>query len=429
MQLGFNDLEPYTMRVLHTADWHIGQFFHEFERGYEHAAFLGWLNGYLITEKIDVLLVSGDVFDVANPASSSIRLFYTFLNQAVRENPDLQIIVTAGNHDSPSRLETPIPLLESSNIHIIGHVKKDLTGQFDYNQLLIPLKDKSDKVAAWCLAIPFLRMGDYPFIADSSSKYTDGVTRFYQEAYQFAQSKIKADEPVIAMGHLHAKNAENADQDNSERLIMGGVECISAAAFHPDFCYIALGHIHKAQRIGGMEHIRYSGSPIPLSFSEANYKHQVLLFDLTSEGIQHLRSASVPVTTALLRIPAAHKPLHEVLQALDQLENQSEDSDLHLAPYLEVKVLLEGPQPALRHKIETAIQHKYVRLAKIDVGYPNSVKSKALDEQKIEDNLETIQPVDLFRQIYEDKYEVPVPASMLTLFNQAAEEAFQRETT
>lgn len=416
------------MRVLHTADWHIGQFFHEFDRSYEHGAFLGWLNDYLVTANIDVLLISGDVFDVANPSSSSIRLFYTFLNRAVRKNPDLQIIVTAGNHDSPSRLETPIPLLESSSIHITGHVRKDDSGSIDYNQLLIPLQDKSGKTVSWCLAIPFLRMGDYPYLAESSNRYADGVTKFYQQAYQFALSKIKPGEPVMVMGHLHAKNAENADQDNSERLIMGGVECISAAAFHPDICYVALGHIHKAQRIGGMEHIRYSGSPIPLSFSEANYKHQVIQFELTRDGIQDLKAISVPVTTALLRIPTTHQPLAQVLQALDRLEDQSDDKDPHLAPYLEVKVLLDEPQPALRHKIETALQDKYVRLAKIDVGYPNSIHSNANEENEAAADLESIQPVDLFKQVYQDKYEAPVPESMLTLFNQAVQEAFQRES-
>src|SRR5690606_20506504 len=144
------------IRILHTADWHIGQLFHEYDRTYEHQQFLDWLTQTLRIAQVNVLLVSGDVFDLSNPSAASIRLFYTFLNRATSVNPDLQVIITAGNHDSASRLESPKPLLESSNIHIVGLVEKDENGAIDYDKLIIPLKDKDGSVKAWCLAVPFL---------------------------------------------------------------------------------------------------------------------------------------------------------------------------------------------------------------------------------------------------------------------------------
>ena len=82
------------MKILHTADWHIGQLFHEYDRTYEHQQFLSWLVETLKNEQIDVLLISGDVFDLSNPSATSIRMFYSFLNQATKTNPHLQIIVT-----------------------------------------------------------------------------------------------------------------------------------------------------------------------------------------------------------------------------------------------------------------------------------------------------------------------------------------------
>ena len=154
------------IRILHTADWHIGQLFHEYDRTYEHQQFLYWLLETLKEEQIDALLISGDVFDSSNPSAASIRMFYSFLNQSVKQNPDLQIIVTAGNHDSASRLESPKPLLESSNIHIVGVVEKNDDGRVDYAKICIPLKDKEGNTEAWCIAAPFLRMGDYPSIPD-----------------------------------------------------------------------------------------------------------------------------------------------------------------------------------------------------------------------------------------------------------------------
>jgi len=414
------------MKILHTADWHIGQLFHEYDRTYEHQQFLNWLIETLVSEQVDVLLVSGDVFDLSNPSAVSVKMFYTFLNNAVKANRELQIVITAGNHDSASRLESPKPLLESSNIHIIGIVQRGEDGNIDYEKLIIPLKDKTGAIKAWCMAIPFLRMGDYPIIADAANAYAAGVAALYDEAYQYANAKKQSDLPVICMGHLHAQQAEITDMDKAERLIMGGVECISASAFHADIQYVALGHIHKAQRLGGKEHIRYCGSPIPMSFSELHYKHQLVVFDIIGEKMDNLKAIEIPLSVTLQRIPSIHSSLTEVLNALQQLPVY--ESNPELAPYLEVRVLLDGPEPALRHKIETALIGKYVRLAKIDVRYPAVASSENNLELVVKDNLQELQPQDVFTKVYQSKYNNIVPTEILQLFNQVSQEVAQSET-
>jgi exonuclease SbcD len=406
------------MKVLHTADWHIGQLFHEYDRTYEHQRFLNWLVQTLQAEQIDVLLISGDVFDLSNPSAASIRMFYTFLNQAINAKPDLQIIITAGNHDSATRLESPKPLLESSNIHIIGLVEKDSEGNIDYEKLIIPIYNPLGAIKAWCLAVPFLRMGDYPVISDCQNPYTEGVAALYKEVFEHVQKKKQDDQAIIAMGHLHTHNAEITDLDKTERLIMGGVECIPATAFHEDIRYVALGHIHKAQRIGGKEHVRYSGSPIPMSFSELNYKHQVIVFDLEGEGITNLKSIEVPLSVSLKRIPAKHQPLHEVIALLEQLPTSNARQEM--PPYLEVRVLLEGPEPSLRHKIETVLVDKQVKLAKIDVNYPVVTNNAA--DFITPDRLHELKPLDVFAKVYQSKYNTPVPEDMMQLFKQVSQD-------
>ncbi len=414
------------MKILHTADWHIGQLFHDYDRTYEHKNFLDWLVETLQDEKVEVLLISGDVFDLSNPSAASIKLFYTFLNRAVKANPNLQIVITSGNHDSASRLESPKPLLESSKIYIIGLVEKDEDGNIDYEKLTIPLKDNTGATKAWCLAVPFLRMGDYPIVADAENPYAAGVTALYAEAYEFISAKKQADQPVICMGHLHAQQAEITDMDKPERLIMGGIECISAAAFHEDIQYVALGHIHKAQRIGGKEHIRYSGSPIPMSFSELNYKHQVVVFDLNEQDISDLKVIEIPIAVSLIRLPSVHSSLVEVINALLQLPPTGINPQL--APYLEVRILLDGPEPGLRHKIETAVTGKDVRLAKIDVKYPVVTGQDNSTGTGVEDKLHELQPRDVFAKVYQSKYNNTVPAELLQLFNQVTQEVAQSET-
>jgi DNA repair protein SbcD/Mre11 len=408
------------MKFLHTADWHIGQLFHEYDRSYEHQQFLNWLVKTLLNENIEVLLISGDIFDSSNPSAASVRMFYRFLNEATRAVPHLQIIITAGNHDSAARLEAPKPLLESSNVHIIGLVEKDASGNIDYEKLLVKIPDATGVIKAFCLAIPFLRMGDYPAIADCTNPYSEGVAALYQEAFAYAQQHGAGEQPIIAMGHLHTQQAEITDLDKTERLIMGGVECISASAFHPDIKYVALGHIHKAQKIGGKEHIRYSGSPLPMSFSEIHYKHQVIIFDLGQE-ISGLRAVEIPEFVPLQRIPAQRQPLHEVISQLEQLPGSVAGTEN--LPYLQVRVLLDGPEPALRHKIETALAGKAVRLAKIDAQYPATTKET--QELITAEKLNELQPVDVFGKVYQSRYQSEVPPEIMQLFQQVAQEVNQ----
>lgn len=409
------------MKILHTADWHLGQLFHEYDRTFEHQAFLNWLFDTIKTEEIEVLLVSGDVFDISNPSASSIKMFYSFLQNATKQNPLLQIIITAGNHDSASRLESPKPLLEYSNIHIIGTIEKNEDGSIDYEKLTIPLRNKSGEIKSWCLAIPFLRIGDYPNVPNAENPYAAGVTELYKEAFAFAKTKKSAEQTIIAMGHLHTNHAEVTDMDKTERLIMGGVECINATAFDSEIKYVALGHIHKAQRIGGNEHIRYSGSPLPMSFSERNYKHQVTIFELENE-ITDLKSVEIPIVIPLLRIPLKAEPLEEVLLKLHQLPEKNNDEQ---APYLEIQVLLEEPEPALRHKIDAVLKFKNVKLARIQPHYPN--KTSASNEMVSHELLDELKPIDVFAKSYSAKYNSEVPQNLMQLFQQTLIEVNQTE--
>jgi len=412
------------MKFLHTADWHIGQLFHEYDRTYEHQRFLDWLLDTLASEQIDVLLISGDVFDMPNPSAASVFMFYTFLNQAVKASQDLQIIVTAGNHDSAARLESPKPLLESSKIHMAGLVEKDKNGSIDYSKITIPISDKDGNIVCWCIAAPFLRLGDYPTIPDVDNPYTEGVAAFYTAAFQYALSQRQNGHAIIAMGHLHAQQAETGDLDKMERLIMGGVECISAASFHQDIAYVALGHIHKGQAIGGMEHIRYSGSPLPMSFSEQNYVHQVVTFEIENEKVKNIGHLDIPVTIPVLSIPAKHTVIEEALIELSNLPEAGENRET--APYLEARILEDKPDPSRRHKIEQAIQGKHVRLATINVKSSATNTSTQTHADTLQ-KLGELNPADIFSKIYESTYGNPVPTEMLQLFNQVTHEVAQMD--
>ena len=400
------------MNFLHTADWHLGQTFYQYDRYAEHQAFLNNLLNILEEQHTDVLLISGDVFDTANPPVASVRQFYEFLHQATKQFPHLQIIAIAGNHDSPVRLEMPQPLLENTRVHLIGCVKRNTNKQIDYQELIIPLYQHNE-IAAYCLAVPFLRLGDTPKPTHLPLDYTEGIAAFYAEITTEAL-KIAVNKPLIAMGHLHASGAEISDDDTAERPIIGGIESVKMNSFPSQLQYIALGHIHKAQAVGGSTHIRYAGSPLPLSFSEKQYQHQVITFSLENGQINHIQGVPLPQHTSLISIPATHQSPQEVLNAL----TSHPDNPTEPAPFLEVKVLLNEPTPELKYSITQALAHKHLRLARIDVRYRQEKSAAQAPFQK-ELTLHDLQPYEVLQRVYQNKYKEELPEYYRELFNEA----------
>ena len=410
------------MRLLHTSDWHLGQTLHNYERTYEHQCFLDWLLDTIVAGEIDALLIAGDVFDTANPSAAAQKQLYRFLQQARVRSPLLDIVVIAGNHDSPGRLEAPGPLLEAHGTSVVGHVLRTADGEIDLERHLIPLHDKAGAVQAWCLAIPFLRPGDVPRLppqeAESKEReeaatdpYLAGIGLMYRQAFALASTRRTDGQTIVAMGHCHMVDG-TASLDSERRIVIGGTEALPAGIFDPAIAYAALGHLHLAQRVGQKEHLRYSGSPLPLSFAEVGYQHQVLRVDL-ADGATTVTPLMVPRAVELLRVPSRPAPLDDALAALAALELA--DLPLHQQPFLEVRVLLDAPEPGLRGRIEAAIAGKCVRLAKIEPTRKNEAAGAA-DAPMSLDQLAQLQPDDIFRRLYLQKYGDVAPDDQLLAF-------------
>lgn len=147
------------IRILHTADWHLGQTFFGYDRAGEHEVFLNWLAGEIREREIDALIIAGDVFDVSNPSAASQSLYYHFIYRVTAENPTLQIVIVAGNHDSAARLEAPLPLLQAMRTEVRGVVRKSDDGEIDYDHLTVELKNRDGEVQLLCMAVPFFAAG------------------------------------------------------------------------------------------------------------------------------------------------------------------------------------------------------------------------------------------------------------------------------
>lgn len=447
------------LRIIHTADWHLGQTFYEYDRSYEHRMFLDRLTEILVEQDADVLLVSGDVFDGANPPTAATRMYYRFLHEAVTRLPKLQIIIIAGNHDSPGRLEAPKDLLEAFNIRVVGMVEWDDNRRLLYDKLLIPLMNKQGNREGICLAVPFIRQGDYPGKPDMPLTYEQSVAALYQDIYAYAESHKQPGEFIVAMGHLHTVGVESSKDDRSERPIMGGLDFVSPSAFDKGIIYTALGHIHKAQVTGASGNIRYAGSPLPMSFSELNYHHKVWSIvisedhqiagqqDVNHQGAGHkgarhqidITPIEIPVSVGLIRIPAKPLPLPEVLKLLEELPEahnsgtngqrgaSTEAEQKTPPPYLEVLVSISGPEPSLKTSIETAVRGKHVRLARITPFYPEKTAAEMESSATLE--LQDIHPLDIFSRRYRELYDADIPQDLIVLFNEVIGEAEREDDT
>jgi exonuclease SbcD len=353
------------LRILHTADWHLGQVFHGYDRDYEHLRFLEWLLRALTERETDALLVAGDVFDSVNPSATAQRRFFDFLARAHAARPALQMVVTAGNHDAGARLEAPAGLLESLNITVVGTVPRDAAGAIEHPRFLVPLTDARGDVAAIAIAVPFLRPADVPEAPDARDFYLDGIRELYRCAIESAQA-LRERHPraaLIALGHCHIQDAIES-RDSERRIVIGGAEALGADTFPADLAYVALGHLHRPQEFDAGR-ICYCGSPIPLSFSEKDYAHRLVEIVLDEAGAPAIGSVLVPKSAALQRLPArGAAAIEEVLRLLADTEFDA-TLPAEAWPFLEVRVLDEGPDPARRRRIEETLAGKPVRLASI----------------------------------------------------------------
>ncbi len=349
------------LRVLHTSDWHLGHALHDLPRDREHAAFLDWLCDTIAAEAIDAVLISGDVFDAGNPPARALAAWYGFVAAARRRRPHLTVVAIAGNHDSPARLTAPAPLLAAAGVHVIGTVGRDADGAIDAGPLVVPLRDASGAIGALVAAVPYLRPGDL----DADGDRGDAVRAVFREVLVAARQQRQPGQALLAMGHLHL--AGGLPSKSERGIVIAGEEVIGGAAFADDVAYVALGHLHRAQRVGA-EHVRYAGSPIPLAMAEADYHHQVVVVELAGAQLSGIRTLPIPRTVPLVRVPRrGAAPLPQVLAELAELAPLDEAVDPELRPFLEVRVRLDAPAPRLRTDVEAAVAGKHPRLVKIAV--------------------------------------------------------------
>ena len=400
------------MKVIHTADWHIGQIFHNYSREEEHKYFFEQLKAIIIKENPDVLVVSGDVFHTSTPSIVSQRLYYNFIVELSRLNSDLQIVIISGNHDSPSRLEAPRPLWEAFNVSVVGMIDyqtvTDENGlNYDPTKIEIPIT-RNDKTIGWVLAVPYMNVGNL--------KHSE----FYEKLLEHLKNRDDYDDnqAVVATGHLAVVDA---DITGHSADIIGKLECLNVKEYADvkGIDYWAFGHIHYPQAIKGIDNIRYAGSPFPISFNE-NYEHSVV--SVTIENGQ-TKTKVIPLKTLVPIVDFPTKPSsYEDAQPYQSVMIQL-FGILDQKAYVRLHVQTEKP---LTQEQTTAIIKEFEGHEAMFCGiipyFPEVKQGDDIQEVKTLKELKELSPFELGCSVYQKKYNTEMPEELKKMFKEVCEE-------
>lgn len=411
------------MKVIHTSDWHIGQTLYQYSRDEEHKYFFNQLKNIVLEEKPDALIVSGDIFHASTPSVMSQRLYYHALVELSRLYDDLQIIVTAGNHDSPSRLEAPRELWEAFNVTVIGNLdfykevqENGLT--YDASKIQIPVR-RNDEIVGWILAVPFINAGNYPSLKENDC-YSKRVFSFYNNLKDNLKlnKQYTENHSVISMGHFMISGVDSASQNK----LTGGLESVVSTEMSaiPGIDYWAMGHVHHPQNVG--ENIRYSGSPFAMTFNEI-YPHSVTVVEIENHNVDiKIREIEplVPVVdfpfkpTSYDDAPSKDELFAKVVEILD---NEC---------YVRLHVRTDMPLSDMDNaRIQELFDGKKAKYCGIQAYFP--VNESDCEEKAVRtlDEFRAISPYDLGCSVYKKKNNAEMPDEMRILFKEVCDEVMK----
>ncbi|OFE13903.1 exonuclease sbcCD subunit D [Pseudohongiella acticola] len=386
------------MKVLHTSDWHLGRSLYGQRRYPEFDALLTWMLDALRTQQIDVLLIAGDIFDTTAPSNRAMQQYYQFLRQAA-DTGCQHVVIIGGNHDSPTFLNAPRDILKMLNVHVVGAATEDPA------QEVLRLDAKDGRPMALVCAVPYLRDRDIrsaeagETIEDKEKKLLGGIRHHYKTVTDAAENQrlylekqYQTQVPLIGMGHLWAAGGQKIEGDGVRDLYVGSLAHVSTDIFPATLDYVALGHLHVPQSVGGQANIRYSGSPLAMGFGEARQQKSVCLlaFEGRSPDISQL---DIPRFQRMRQLTGGLASLQTELQAL------LEDGE---PTWVEIIYTGDDVVPDLREKLMAALADDSEGLLTLLRVKNQRITSHTLQTQETGQTLDDLSPQDVFMRCLDD---------------------------
>lgn len=385
------------MKVLHSSDWHIGRALYEKKRYREFEMFLDWLLQTIKQQEIDALLVAGDIFDTSTPGNRSQEIYYRFLYQVASCSCCRHVVVIAGNHDSPSFLSAPKDLLKALNVHVIGSASENCEDE------VLVLKNRDDLPELIVCAVPHLRDRDIRLaqsgesIEEKEKKLTEGIREHYFNVCEVAERKrkeLKMEIPIVAMGHLFTAGGKTVDGDGVRDLYVGSLAHLTIDIFPSSIDYLALGHLHIPQKVRDSDIIRYSGSPLQMSFGEAKQQKSICMVEFEGRSL----------TVSLIQVPVFQK-LESIKGTWDKIEKRITEL-LNEESSVWIEVIYEGEEVIgnLRERLETLLNGSEIEILRVKNSH---IINMVLNQKFEEECLDDLSIDDVFERCLELN-EVPV---------------------
>ena len=409
------------MKILHTSDWHLGRALYGRKRYQEYEQFLTWLLDTIDSECVDVLLVAGDIFDTTTPSNRAQRLYYQFISR-VSQSCCSHVVIIGGNHDSPSFLNASGELLKALRVSVVGSIGDTPDSE------IIEIRDRREKACALVCGVPYLRDKDIRTVRageslqEKAENLVTGITEHYARVISSAEKKRKRlrgvgieQLPLIVMGHLFATGGKTFDGDGVRELYVGSLAHVGSEIFPDSVDYAALGHLHIPQCVGHQDHIRYSGSPLPIGFGEANQEKKVIIVEF-SEGRREITEQRVP---SFQRLAGIKGTLQQITDRIEQLkaENSSiwleiEYTGAEIVP--DLRIILEGEvegsqleilrirnQPVINRVLETAAQDETLDDLDVEQVFERCLESHEITEEEKPELIESYK--EIIRMINEEQ--------------------------
>ncbi len=354
--------------------------------------FLSWLLDTVRTEQIDTLLIAGDIFDTTLASNRAQELYYRFLQQ-VSATCCRDIIITAGNHDSPTFLDAPKALLKAMNIHVIASAGEEIEDE------IIPLHDDNGTVRALIAAVPFLhdrdirKAEDGETLSDKQEKLIHGIKEHYERisiACSDIQSTLPSPVPLIAMGHLFCAGGKVEENDGVRDLYVGSLAHLPASFLPSEFDYYAFGHLHSPQKVAGSDFIRYSGAPLPMGFSEPHGNKSVCVLEIKGEEKQ-VREIPIPLFHPLVRVTGDDKAI------MSQLNDLMAGGT---AVYVEVENTSALPSALHREHLEELVKGSALEILSLK---NSAVRNALLKKTFTDESLDDIDEYQVFDRLLADR--------------------------
>lgn len=376
------------MKILHTSDWHLGHTLYNYDRTTEQQAFLQQLARIVAEEQPDALVVSGDVYHYSSPAAATQKMYTDAMLDIHRACPGMTIAVTAGNHDSSSKLEIDSSLWQHFGLNVVGNIERTAE-EVNLDKHIIEVKGK-EETKGYIVAVPHVYPQNFPML-DTETPREQRQARFFQALLDEVEKRNRKLLPVVLMAHLSIEGSDRSGHDES----IGGIEYVPLSTMGTGYDYLALGHIHCPQDIkGSQRRARYCGTPLPVSFDET-YPHSVSIVELERGKEPQTRSIHIENPIPLVTLPREPIPFEEALQLLaDYLEEQP--------AYLRLNVLTQGYLPPDCHeKASNAAKGKACKYCYIKTTRERQADTDGTRHISIQD-MQEMSPLEIAKLYYRE---------------------------